>query len=260
MSQFERNINPDYLRRSGEALQGVKQLSYSLMNLSDAKHALDVGCGTGLDFAPMLALMPGDGVVTGVDISEAMISEAAKLVNAQSLDARVELVSGSAMNLPFPSAYFDALRAERLFQVLSPEQYPPRELLCELLRVVRPGGRIVLVDTDWASASLDFPDIDLERRMVDFFARRCRPSGFAARQFRAWMLDEGLRDVELYILPQPMYDMDSCPLCSWLAEEALMQGAASEAEARHWMGLLGERSASGSFFACANMLVAAGTV
>ncbi len=260
MSQFEKNINADYLRRSGDALQGLKQLSYSLMNLPEAERVLDVGCGVGLDLAPMLARMRGDGVVTGLDLSEKMLAEAARLVMEQGLEERIELVRASAMKLPFASGYFDAVRAERLFQVISPEQCPPRELLGELLRVVRPGGRIVLADTDWASASLDFPDIELERRMMDFFARRCRPSGFAARQFRAWLLDEGLHEVEIHILPQPMFSMENCPLCAWLADEALRQGLVGEREARLWMGHISERSAAGSFYACANMLVVAGTL
>ncbi len=259
MGEFEKHIDADYLRRAAEAMQVVKRLTYALMGLPARSRVLDVGCGPGVDLPPMVAAMPAGGRATGVDVSEQMLAEATALLRAHGLEERVELLRASALELPFEDGAFDAVRAERLFQVLDPAVFPPSDLLAELLRVLRPSGRIVLADTDWASASVDFPDLNLERRLLDFFARRCRPNGFAARQFRGWLVDQGLRDVELHVTPMPMFSRENCPLHTWLAEEALRQGAATADEARRWLGVLDERHERGTFYACVNMLVVAGT-
>lgn len=118
---------------------------------------------------------------------------------------------------------------------------------------------MVLADTDWGSGSIAFPNVGFERRMMDFFARRCRPSGHAARMFRSWMADAGFAGVEIHIVPQPMYTLAECPICGWMADEALRQGVLDETAARHWMDALREASDRGAFYACVNMLVVAGT-
>ena len=97
---------------------------------------LDVGCGTGAD-ANALAVRHGVDVV-GVDASETMVEEARRR-------GLPEAVVADAASLPFEDASFDGAWADRVFQHLA----DPEPALAELVRVTRPGGRIVVADPDY---------------------------------------------------------------------------------------------------------------
>jgi hypothetical protein len=117
--------------------------------------------------------------------------------------------------------------------------------------VLRPSGRIVLADTDWASASVDFPDLNLERRLLDFFARRCRPNAFAARQFRGWLVDQGLRDVELHVTPMPMFSRENCPLAHVAGGGSAPPGRRKRRASPRWVAF-STTPRTGNFYACVN--------
>jgi ubiquinone/menaquinone biosynthesis C-methylase UbiE len=259
MGGFEKNITADYLRRAWEPLREINELSYSLMNLGAAKNAVDIGCGPGLDLAPIARRMPPEGRITGLDISVEMLANAATLVRDENVADRVDLVQANVLKLPFKNGHFDALRAMRLFQVLPEKDCPPSVVFAEMLRVLKPGGRMALVDMDWGSASVDFPDVALERDMTGFFARVCRPAGFSGRKFKGWMIDAGMTDVSIEVFPRVMEKLDDCPLGQWLADEAEKQGCISHDKAQFWMETLREKEKQGALFVCANMLVVAGT-
>jgi ubiquinone/menaquinone biosynthesis C-methylase UbiE len=258
MGEFEKHVTVDYLRRAWAALREVNELSYKLMALDGAKRVADLGCGPGLDAVHIAQRMPVGGKVVGLDLSADMLEAAAALVKERGLADRVELVRDSVLKLPFADGHFDAVRAMRLFQVLPQDTCPPQVVFAEMLRVLRPGGRLVLVDMDWGTASVDFPDIDLERRMVEFFARKVRPNGYVGRQFYGWMLGAGMKDVAMQEFPRVMHSLDDCPLGQWLADEALRGKAVSEADACRWMDVLKAKEADGKLLVSANMVVAAG--
>lgn len=258
MSNFEKHITADYLKKAAESLRDINELSYRLMGLDTALSALDVGCGPGTDVIPMAKLISEGGTVTGLDISEAMLAEASDYARAECVDSKVSLVCGSVLSLPFPDDSFDSVRAERLFQVLQPNQFPPSCVFAELYRVLKPGGHMVLIDMDWASASVDFPDLSQERKFMDIFANKCRPNGYAGRNFKRWMAEAKMTDVITHAFARIMETLDECPLGAWLADDAVKQGMATRDEADFWMNTLYARNDAGSFYACANMIVAAG--
>ena len=97
------------------------------------ERALDVGCGTGI-YTAWLADQGLD--VTGFDRDPAMLAAA----RAKAAGAR--LLGGDATALPFAEGEFDLALAVTLFCFLDAEER--RRAACELLRVVRPGGRVVV--------------------------------------------------------------------------------------------------------------------
>jgi phosphatidylethanolamine/phosphatidyl-N-methylethanolamine N-methyltransferase len=99
---------------------------------------LDVGVGTGLEL-PMIH--PALRVV-GVDLSEPMLRRCRKRVRDERLASVEGLVVMDALQLAFPDASFDAAVAPFVLTV-APD---PARMLDELMRVVRPGGEIVLVN------------------------------------------------------------------------------------------------------------------
>ncbi len=101
------------------------------------EQVLDVACGTGNLAIP--AARAG-AVVTGVDIAPNLIEEAA--AEAAAAGATVQLDVGDAEALPYGDARFDL--AMSMFGVMF--AYRPERAAAELLRVVRPGGRIALAN------------------------------------------------------------------------------------------------------------------
>jgi demethylmenaquinone methyltransferase/2-methoxy-6-polyprenyl-1,4-benzoquinol methylase len=110
-----------------------RQRAADLAGAGPATKVLDVACGTG-DLA--LACRARGAEVTGLDFSPEM------LVRAREKSAEVEWVEGSALELPFGDAAFDAATVgfgARNFADLD-------RGLAEMARVVRPGGRVVVLE------------------------------------------------------------------------------------------------------------------
>lgn len=99
---------------------------------------LDVGVGTGLEL-PMFT----DNVrVTGVDLSEPMLEVARKRVKDKGITNVETLIAMDAMNIAFPDGEFDAAVAPYVLTTVP----DPVRLLDEMIRIVKPGGEIVLVN------------------------------------------------------------------------------------------------------------------
>lgn len=104
------------------------------------QHVLDVATGTGM---VAFELARRGCEVTGLDQSERMLSGArAKLREHRALADRVTFVQGEAERLPFADGEFDALTFTYLLRYVD----DPAATLAELGRVVRPGGRIGMVE------------------------------------------------------------------------------------------------------------------
>jgi len=107
---------------------------------------LDVGCGTGV-MALLLAEMGHR--VTGLDISKAMLEKARE--KAARLGLSVEFREGSAEALPFGNCLFDAVVNRHVLWALT----DPEKAVAEWKRVLKPGGRVIIIDGNWdASGSL----------------------------------------------------------------------------------------------------------
>ncbi|HNX04740.1 MAG TPA: methyltransferase domain-containing protein [Opitutales bacterium] len=258
MGEFEKHVTAEYLRRSANWHAEVKTASYERMGLETAQSVLDAGCGPGLDLIPIAERLPESGRVTGLDYSPEMLKAATGVLAESPLGEKCALVQGSVLSMPFADAGFDAVRAERLFQVLPQDLCPPDKVFAELVRVLKPGGRLVLVDVDWATVSVDFPDLALERRLLRFFGDVCRPNGYAARQFKGWLARAGFREIAVSSFPQFIESAEDCPIVGWLADEAKKRGAATDAELDYWCATLREKAKTNELCASVNMLVVSG--
>lgn len=111
---------------------------------------LDVACGTG-DFAIGLAKAShGKSHITGIDISENMLSIGREKVRNAGLDGQVELVYGDCEALPFADSTFD--RASAAFGV---RNFGHLEAgLKEMARVLRPSGKIVILELSTPSGKI----------------------------------------------------------------------------------------------------------
>ncbi|MFY4775975.1 demethylmenaquinone methyltransferase [Metabacillus sp. RGM 3146] len=112
------------------------------MKVQKGDKALDVCCGTG-DWTLALAEAAGDnGRVIGLDFSSNMLSVAKKKV-AESKFSHIELIQGNAMKLPFEDNTFDFVTIG--FGLRNVPDY--MTVLKEMTRVVKPGGKVVCLET-----------------------------------------------------------------------------------------------------------------
>ena len=102
------------------------------------QHVLDVGVGTGLE----LPMIDRRTRITGVDLSRPMLERAQVRVRRSRLDNVDGLLVMDAMNLAFPDHSFDAVLAPYVLTVVP----DPIASLDEWVRVLKPGGEIILVN------------------------------------------------------------------------------------------------------------------
>lgn len=110
------------------------------------ERVLDLGSGPGLLTAAVAERVGAGGAVTGVDVSADMIVIAAgrQLAHGAATPAFRE---GSVTDLPFPDGAFDAAVCTQVYEYVE----DMAAALREAARVLRAGGRLVVLDTDWDS-------------------------------------------------------------------------------------------------------------
>jgi ubiquinone/menaquinone biosynthesis C-methylase UbiE len=119
-----------------------------LLRLEPGEHVLDIGCGPGLLAAEMAADVGSGGSVIGVDPSEQMLALARRRSATDGTDvARMTFEPGDAVALPCADAAVDAITSTQVYEYVA--DMPAA--LAEVRRVLRPGGRVLVLDTDWDS-------------------------------------------------------------------------------------------------------------
>jgi ubiquinone/menaquinone biosynthesis C-methylase UbiE len=115
-----------------------------LAGIQAGQRVLDAACGTGratLDLAK--AVGPG-GKLDGLDLTEEMLGQARAKLEKAGLSDRVAFKQGNARSLPYPDATFDLLYNGYMFDLIPMDGMLP--ILKEFLRVLKPGGKLVLVN------------------------------------------------------------------------------------------------------------------
>lgn len=127
-------------------------------------HVLDVACGTG-DLTQAFARTPA-ARVTGLDFTREMlnVAERKRAALPSQLAARIAYIEGDAMALPFPDASFDVVSIAFGIRNVA----DPARALGEFARVLRPGGRLVVLE-------FDRPANPLMRWFNDVYCARVMP-------------------------------------------------------------------------------------
>ena len=115
-----------------------------LAEIQPGQHVLDVGCGTGRGTVGLAQAVGPEGKVDALDLTQAMLDQARLKLERLGLSGRVQLRQGNARQLPYPDGTFDLVYSGYMFDLIPLDGFTP--ILTEMARVLRPDGKLVLVN------------------------------------------------------------------------------------------------------------------
>jgi SAM-dependent methyltransferase len=134
------------------AVRQLRDWERTRLALRPGERLVDVGCGLGDVAIALAADVAPSGSVVAIDASDAMLEVGRQRAIAAKVP--VQFQSGDAQALPMEDGSVDACRCERALQWVP----DAKQALAEMVRVLRPGGRISVIDTDWRTLAFDLPD------------------------------------------------------------------------------------------------------
>ncbi|MCV0427836.1 MAG: methyltransferase domain-containing protein, partial [Roseibium sp.] len=142
-------------------LQELKELARRRGGIAPGKTVLDIGCGFGLETLRLAQIVGPDGNICGLDKSDAFVAEAKRRADAG--NCRIQYQTGDAVNLPFEDESFDCVRAERILIYLNDF----KSAVAEMLRVLKPGGHLALIEPDFSTLTINVTNRTLLRQVID---------------------------------------------------------------------------------------------
>jgi SAM-dependent methyltransferase len=170
--------------------------------LAPGQVAVEVGCGTGPLLAGLADAVGPTGTVLGVEPQRTLAR-----IAADRLAGRAGLSLGVGDRLPVRSGVADAVIAQTV--LLHVPEPALTATLAEMVRVARPGGRVISVDQDMDGWLIDHPDRDTTSRLLRLNTLHRYGDGWAGRTLAGRFRAAGLVDVEVVAHTHIDTDKDS---------------------------------------------------
>ena len=225
----------------------VNQFLVETLAPAPGEKLLEAGSGSGVLcrlVAP--AVIPG-GHITGLEISPNLAEVAQQYAEDTGLGDHISFEAGNAEAMPFDSESFDGAFAARLLM----HSEHPDAITQEMARVVRPGGKVVLMDWDVETTVIDHSDKQLTRRILNWRTDNKDRNNWSGRQLWNRAVSAGLQNLEVFPRVSITFD-DNSSLGQTLwraAKDACDKRAITQGEYDSWVGELQERLVMGTFFA-----------
>jgi arsenite methyltransferase len=214
------------------------------LDLRAGEQVLDVGSGPGLLACDMAASVGRDGRVCGIDTSDDMLA----ISRTRCADKPwTKFQKADAGELPYPDESFDAAVSTQVYEYVADV---PAALI-ELYRVVRPGGRVVLLDTDWGSLVIHTKDEVRTERILSAWNEHCVHTGLPrilSRQLREAGFALRQRDVIPMFNPEYHENTFAKVALSLWASFVVERKGVSQDEASTWLAEFAELGRRGEFF------------
>jgi arsenite methyltransferase len=136
------------------------------LGLRPGERAIDLGCGPGLLALDMAQQVGQGGEVQCIDASPSMVALASRRCAGQ---PSVHVRTGDVTALPYADQGFDAVVCTQVYEYVAEVD----RALAEAHRVLKAGGRAVIVDTDWESCVWHSGDPARMRRMLETWDLHC---------------------------------------------------------------------------------------
>jgi ubiquinone/menaquinone biosynthesis C-methylase UbiE len=165
--------------------------------LAEGMAALDAGCGPGLITAMMADMVGAGGSVVGLDMSDQRLAQARSLCSSL---PQCRFVQADVGQTGLAEGSFDYVWSQFVFEYLK----APEQALAELIRVTRPGGRVVVADVD-GPGDLNWPcPEDLQEGIRKLAAAAASASGldvYVGRKLFHLFRRAGLIQVRVHLVP-----------------------------------------------------------
>ena len=216
--------------------------------LQPGERVLDVGVGPGLLAHAMATRVGETGHVAGIDLSEPMLALSRRRCEGQ---AWTEFQVGDAAKLPFPDRSFHAVVSTQVY-----EYVPDLDgALAEARRVLAPGGRLLILDTDWDSVVWSTADRARMRRVLAVWDEHLHDPHLPTRlgpRLEATGFRVERREVIPICNPTLHPDTYSFGILHAIQGFVAGRGDVSREEAHAWADELRELGRSGEYFFSVN--------
>jgi arsenite methyltransferase len=210
---------------------------------------VDVGCGVGHLTCELAREVGPSGRMTGVDASADMLAGAGERARVQGLAERIVLCQADATELGLASESADFVVAVQTYSYV-------RDIaaaIAEAARVLRPGGRLAVLETDWDLCVYGSPDSALMRQIFD--GRWRFEHWHLPRELHRLCRDVGLTPshAEAFPLLETSYDPNSFGVGMLaIGRNAAVRHGVDRAAADAWVADVVERGRRGDYYFCLN--------
>jgi SAM-dependent methyltransferase len=242
------------LYRIGDAVRR-RGLVREALGVSPGERVLDIGCGPGFYCVELAEEVGSAGSVVGIDSSPAMLSLAAARSAGH---AGIELRQGDAVSLPVDDADFDAALCVQVLEYVA----DPTVALREMHRALRPGGRLVVWDVDWATVSQHALDSELSARVLRAWDQHLSDPSLP-RTLAAQMRSAGFEQVAMQAHPFASCEFDpetyGVALLPLVAQFVVGRDGITEEHAQAWVAEQQQLGARGEYYFASTQFCFTGT-
>jgi SAM-dependent methyltransferase len=223
-----------------DRLPGIRPIRRAMRRALDPQpgmRLLDAGCGIGLETARLAAAHAGTRV-TGLDRNAELLG----IARRRASEPNLEWLEGDLAALGLDSESFDAVRTERVLMYVPDLEHT----LDDLIRVVRPGGRLALFELDYGGTILapGAAVAGVEERVLAAL-HASLPQPLAGRRIPGLLTARGLRDV----VATPYSFAPSEPVWRRIVGGTLTASGAPDLDIAAWLREQEQAAARGEFVA-----------
>jgi arsenite methyltransferase len=221
-----------------------RELVRAALGARPGDRVLDVGCGPGFYVTELLEAVGPEGSVAGLDASADMLAVAAQRAEGH---GNVTFHQADATSLPVPDASFERAVCVQVLEYV----HDVPAALSQMHRALRPGGRVLIWDVDWATVSWHAIDRQLARRALAAWDKHLtHPS--LPRTLAAQLRNAGFQDVRMdahaFATTELIPDAYGGSLVPLLEQYVAEQGGMAQEEAKAWADEQRELGDRGEFF------------
>ena len=210
------------------------------------EHILEVGCGGGFYASEVARCVGESGRLRAIDISDDQI----KTAREQCADMDwVEVTQASIMDLPYEDASFDAVYSVQVIEYVASVD----DALRETARVLKPGGRAIIYDTNWSSVVWYSREPERMKRVLAAWNEHCPhpdlPTTLAAHLRAAGL--QPLRQQPASLLNMSLHPNSySLWATRFIRQYIVGRGLIEEREAEAWASEFDTLENEGAYFFC----------